>query len=348
MKQCATTAASPRPAGVRQFNMLMLRPFLLTPEHAPADFHTWKEEFASFFTSYGMEYYPLDQQQGLFQKCISSELWENICIQVHTSLLVYLSMSGPSCMRVLEETFWNLYLAFTWRLEYEETSPVSEETLLTFLKRLVWLFKDSDIIEVDEKDQLVYKFLSWYPDPWIRGRIMELKSPVFSDLWRITKARKKQIFADASLTKIAQQKLAIVHSPSPIATVQAALLDGSYATVNEVAVAAAVKLTWFDKEDGGAGDFGHSVSSDHRRSVSSDKVHLKANNWCSDSSVYSTKNKVTGHANKNSHKLNSEVEKRVIGRSFPHESESATRQVCASLAKDTVCAVAAVRDTVCA
>ena len=77
-----------------------------------------------------------------------------------------------------------------------------------------------------------------------------------------------------------------------------------------------------DKEDGGAFDFGCSVSSDHRRSVSSDKVHLKANNWCSDRSVYSTK--VTGHA-KNSHKLSSEVEKRVIGRGFPHKSESATR-----------------------
>ena len=67
-----------------------------------------------------------------------------------------------------------------------------------------------------------------------------------------------------------------------------------------------------DKEDGGAAcDFGCSVSSDHRRSVSSDKVHLKANNWCSDSSVYLTK--VIGHVKNNSHKLSSEVEKRVIG-----------------------------------
>ena len=47
------------------------------------------------------------------------------------------------------------------------------------------------------------------------------------------------------------------------------------------------------KEDGGAYDFGHSVSSDHRCSVSSDKVHLKANNQCSESSVYAAK--VIGH-----------------------------------------------------
>ena len=147
-------------------------------------------------------------------------------------------------MRVLEETFWHLYPAFTRRLEYEETSPVLEETPLTFLKRLVWLFEDSNIVEVDKKDRLVYKFLSRYPDPWIRGCIMELKSPVFSDLWSITEDRKKQIqiFTDASLAKIAQRELAIVHSPSPITAVQAALLDGLCAMVNEVAVAAAVKL----------------------------------------------------------------------------------------------------------
>ena len=237
-----STAASPRPAGARQFDVRMLCPFLLTPEHALADFRTWKEEFASFFASYGMEYYPLDQQQGLFRKCISSEFWENIRIQIYASLPVYSSMLGPSCMQVLEETFWHLYPAFTWHLEYKETGPVSEEMPLTFLKRLVRLFEDSNIVEVDKKDRLVYKFLSRYPDPWIRGRIMELKLPTFSDLWRITKARENLFLADTSLTKIAQRKLAIMHTPSPIAAVQAVLLDGSCTMVNEVAVAAAVKL----------------------------------------------------------------------------------------------------------
>ena len=245
-----TTTTSSRPAGVHQFDVRMLRPFLLTPEHAPADFCTWKEEFASFFAGYGMEYYPLNQQQGLFRKCISSEFWENIHIQIHTSLPVYLSTTGQSCMQELEETYWHLYPAFTRHFEYKETGPVSEEMLLTFLKRLVWLFKDSDIVEVDEKDQLVHKFLLQYPDPWIWGCIMEFKSPVFSDLWRITEACEKQIFADASLAKIAQQKLAIVHSPSPVATVQAALLDGSCTTVNEVAVAVAVKPPWPQRKTG--------------------------------------------------------------------------------------------------
>ena len=554
----SSTAASSGSAGKRPFDVNLLRPFLLTPEHAPADFRSWKEEFASFYSGYGMEHHPLEQQQALFRKCISSEFWEHIRLQIHVSLPVYSATSGPSCLRVLEDTFWHLYPAFTRRLEYEETGPETGESPLAFLKRLVQLFEDSSIVEVDEKDRLVFKFLSRYPDPWIRGRIMELKTPVFSDLWRIAEAREKQIFADASLTKIAQRKLAM-HSPSPVATVQAALLDGSCATANEVAVAAAVnpprpqrktgkhkavkstpppssskrcskcgtahkpenscfidardlvcagcgkhgharracssvtvrsiatagatatrtamvprhypedvssdddffsnlevhpKVTpllkvrvhhakgrflhpsfpdsgsaislasselasrfgvevsktpaslpqltavngdplrvdgvarlrigiphsgksirtvvvvspdvkeglligypdlrnlgvvskdfpsppsficqrchrgFVGKEDGGACDFGRSVSSDHRRSVSSDKVHLKANNWCSDSSVYSSK--VTGHAKNNSHKLSSEVEKGAIGRGFPHESESATRHGMCSFSK---------------
>ena len=49
-----TTAASLRTTGARQFDVCMLRLLLLTPEHAPADFRTWKEEFASFFAGYGM------------------------------------------------------------------------------------------------------------------------------------------------------------------------------------------------------------------------------------------------------------------------------------------------------
>ena len=225
----SSTAASSGSAGKRPFDVNLLRPFLLTPEHAPADFRSWKEEFASFYSGYGMEHHPLEQQQALFRKCISSEFWEHIRLQIHASLPVYSATSGPSCLRVLEDTFWHLYPAFTRRLEYEETGPETGESPLAFLKRLVQLFEDSSIVEVDEKDRLVFKFLSRYPDPWIRGRIMELKTPVFSDLWRIAEAREKQIFADASLTKIAQRKLAM-HSPSPVATVQAALLDGSCAT----------------------------------------------------------------------------------------------------------------------
>ena len=65
------------------------------------------------------------------------------------------------------------------------------ETPLTILKRLVQLFEDADIVEVDKKDQLVYKFLTRYLDQWIRGRIMELKSLVFTNLWLITEAWEK-------------------------------------------------------------------------------------------------------------------------------------------------------------
>ena len=73
----SSTAASSGSAGKRQFDVNLLRPFLLTPEHAPADFRTWKEEFASFYSGYGMEHHPLEQQQALFRKCISSEFWES-------------------------------------------------------------------------------------------------------------------------------------------------------------------------------------------------------------------------------------------------------------------------------
>ena len=188
----SSTAASSGSAGKRPFDVNLLRPFLLTPEHAPADFRSWKEEFASFYSGYGMEHHPLEQQQALFRKCISSEFWEHIRLQIHASLPVYSATSGPSCLRVLEDTFWHLYPAFTRRLEYEETGPETGESPLAFLKRLVQLFEDSSIVEVDEKDRLVFKFLSRYPDPWIRGRIMELKTPVFSDLWRIAEARENK------------------------------------------------------------------------------------------------------------------------------------------------------------
>ena len=117
----ATTTASPMPAGVHQFDIHLFHPFLLMPEHTLVDFVTWKEEFASFYAGYGMEYHPFHQQQALFQKCISLEFWNSIHTQVHDSLLVYSSTSGPSCMRLLEETFWLLYPAFTQHLEYKET-----------------------------------------------------------------------------------------------------------------------------------------------------------------------------------------------------------------------------------
>ena len=50
---------------------------------ARTDFCNWKEEFASFFAGYGMEYYPLDQQQVLFRKCISAEFWDEDGRTIH-------------------------------------------------------------------------------------------------------------------------------------------------------------------------------------------------------------------------------------------------------------------------
>ena len=147
----------------------------------------------------------------------------SIRVEVHPSLHMYLS--GQSCMHLQEESFWVLYPAFSFCLEYEETSPKSGKMPLPFLKKLVTLCIDSDIGEVIEKERLVFKFLLQFPDVWIWGIVMELKSLVFANLWCLVETREKQILLDASLARVAQCKLSIA-KPSPFATVQAALLDG--------------------------------------------------------------------------------------------------------------------------
>ena len=111
-----------------------------------------------------------------------------------------------------------MYPAFTWHLKYEETRPELGESPLNFLKMLEALFEESDIMEVDEKDRLVYKFLSWYLDKF---HIMELQTVAFTDLWQFVEVQEKQLLPDTSLTKVAWHKLAL-HSPTPIAMVQVA------------------------------------------------------------------------------------------------------------------------------
>ena len=51
-----------------------------------------------------------------------------------------------------------------------------------------------------------------------------------------------QLLAEATLAKVAQQRSAVFHPLSPVATVQAALPDGSCATANEAVVVAIKSL----------------------------------------------------------------------------------------------------------
>ena len=231
-------AGTGRPNDTRPFDARLLRPFLLTQDHSPSDFRLWQEEFATYFAAYGLDRHPVHTQQGAFRKSISTDVLSLVRDQMDGQMRVY-SQKSLSCMKLLEEAFMVLHPAFERRLEYEETGAEPGEQPLPFLKRLVALYEESDIGEVHEKDKIVFKFLSRHPDQWIRGRVMELKSPTFSDLHRLVESRQKQILAEATLAKVAQRRSTVGHPSSPVATVQAALLDGSCASGNEAVVAAA-------------------------------------------------------------------------------------------------------------
>ena len=99
-------------------------------------------------------------------------------------------------MHLFKDAFLVFYPAFNHHLEYEETGMELGKTPLPFLKRLVQLCDESDIDDIHERDRIVFKFLLRHPDQWIRGHILELHSPIISDLTCLVEAHEKQILVD--------------------------------------------------------------------------------------------------------------------------------------------------------
>ena len=145
----------------------LLFPDPLLRSATPEEFRLWKSTFERFLTSGNVDKAPPTTQQAYLFRCLSPELQKSLTQKIKDTT----PLSGTNgCLQILESEFHLLYLTFTRRMEFFQTTRAAQEDPMSYLEKLDSLKLEADIKALDHDGITVFKFLSTCSDDDLRKK----------------------------------------------------------------------------------------------------------------------------------------------------------------------------------
>ena len=193
-----TGSVSPAPVmgagGGGQVKVLdSLKPFVLSKDHIPMEFHAWTQQFKAFFSASNLNKLTVAGQQAFFKKQLDSTLMSVLEPLITSTTPVFDDPNMPgtdSCLKHLDNEFMLRYPLVARRFEFFSQSQKKDQSFTEYLGNVKSSSALSDLGTLGVEGLIVYKtIIGLHPDySDLREKILELPQLSMAELERVSRA----------------------------------------------------------------------------------------------------------------------------------------------------------------
>ena len=193
-----TGSVSPAPVmgagGGGQVKVLdSLKPFVLSKDHIPREFHAWKQQFKAFFSASNLNKLTVAGQQAFFKKQLDSTLMSVLEPLITSTTPVFDDDNMPgtdSCFSHLNNEFMLRYPLVARRFEFFSQSQKKDQSFTEYLGNIKSTSALSDLGTLGVEGLIIYKTIIGLHQDYsdLREKILELPQLSLAELERVSRA----------------------------------------------------------------------------------------------------------------------------------------------------------------
>ena len=170
-----------------------LKPFILSKDHIPREFHAWKQQFKAFFSASNLNKLTVAGQQAFFKKHLDSTLMSVLDPLITSTTPVFDDENMPgtdSCFKHLNNEFMLRYPLVARRFQFFSQSQKQDQSFTEYLGNVKSSSALSDLGTLGIEGLIVYKAITGlHPDySELRKKILELSSLSLENVERCSRA----------------------------------------------------------------------------------------------------------------------------------------------------------------
>ena len=170
-----------------------LKPFILSKDHIPREFHAWKQQFKAFFSASNLNKLTVAGQQAFFKKQLDSTLLAVLEPLITSTTPVFDDANMPgtdSCLTHLDNEFMLRYPLVARRFEFFSQSQKKGQSFTEYLGNVKSSSALSDLGTLGVDGLIVYKTIIGLHQDYseLREKILELPQLSIAELERVSRA----------------------------------------------------------------------------------------------------------------------------------------------------------------
>ena len=170
-----------------------LKPFVLSKDHIPREFHVWKQQFKAFFSASNLNKLTVAGQQAFFKKQLDSTLMSVLEPLITSTTPVFEDVNMPgtdSCLKHLNNEFMLRYPLVARRFDFFSQSQKKDQSFTEYLGNVKSSSALSDLGTLGVEDLIVYKTIIGLHQDYsdLREKILELPQLSLAELERVSRA----------------------------------------------------------------------------------------------------------------------------------------------------------------
>ena len=190
-----------------------LKPFVLSKDHIPREFHAWKQQFKAFFSASNLNKLTVAGQQAFFKKQLDSTLLAVLEPLITSTTPVFDDDNMPgtdSCFTHLNNEFMLRYPLVARRFEFFSQCQKKDQSFTEYLGNVKSSSALSDLGTLGVEGLIVYKTIIGLHQDYseLREKILELPQLSMSELERVSRAHES---AQSAIRGISGNKYAFAN-----------------------------------------------------------------------------------------------------------------------------------------
>ena len=190
---------------------ILLKPFIISLDHSPADLNNWLQMWDVYYQASGFERGSIKQQQVYMRQCLEPSLGASIFDVINADTMIYEDRPGfPSCISLLKESFYTRYPVFMRRNMFFTITHAPNTDFGEFASKLHAIGHTAELSNMSiPEDLYVFRYIQACSDAELRKKFLNAEEK--------TLAKFTQIHREHSAQKATVSNL---EAPTPIAAVQ--------------------------------------------------------------------------------------------------------------------------------
>ena len=170
-----------------------LKPFILSKNHIPGEFHAWKQQFKAFFSASNLNKLTVAGQQAFLKKQLDSTLLCVLDPLITSTTPVFDDENMPgtdSCFKLLDNEFMLRYPIVARRFQFFSQSQKKDQSFTEYLGNVKSSSALSDLGTLGIEGLIVYNtIIGLHPDySELRKKILELPNLTMAEIERVSRA----------------------------------------------------------------------------------------------------------------------------------------------------------------